>query len=473
MPRGRRRKIEWPRDTQPQFELGDTAADIERRSREREERDERERIEQEERVRERGREMREESPERGEKRVRTDTDTDVESTQSRQKGQMKSIFLSVSDEEAIVEFVKQQEELYDNTNNSLKTSRWKTLGAACFYQKLANQDCEEVVRDSMYQTWQAYSDEVRASSGEEHRMSDLAEGQFQFSARSHQKGVSKSSAFKSPQRPSAAAASASVPDTSKDTESEVEISIASDVTHQPSSTSPNRRQLLVATTTTSADPVLDQFQQMRSMISTFLGARQDPTPSPWQSFCNYLHSEIEQLEERDFLTFRNETVKLLSEIQYKAEERKRQVTKSQEVTTYQLPEASQATAGHEYILTIQETEPVSIPVVQPTQTATGEPVTVIAKVQQPSRPSSLSAQPTSYVLVDDQQPGTSRQMIYNPPSVTASQQEESQHNTSGLSSLFAAIPSVLQYQQMDTPQPFSPSQLQPAPSLVPSSTHHE
>ena len=212
---------------------------------------------------------------------------------------------------------------------------------------------------------------------------------------------------------------------------------------------------------------------MRLIISTFLGARQDPTPSPRQSFCNYLHSEIEHLEESDFLTFRNDTVKLLSEIQYKAEERKRQVTKSQEVTTYLLPGASQATAGHEYILTIPETQAVSIPVVQPTQTATTQPVTVIAKVQQPSRPSSASAQPTSYVVVDDQQPGTSRQMIFNPPSVAASQQEESQHNTSGLSSLFGAISSVLQYQQMDTPQPFSPSQLQPAPSPVPSSTHHE
>ena len=211
------------------------------------------------------------------------------------------------------------------------------------------------------------------------------------------------------------------------------------------------------------------------MISTFLGTHQDPTPSPRQSFCNYLHSEIENLEEIDFLTFKNKTVKLLSEIQYKAEERKKQVTKSQEVTTFPLPEASQATAGSEYILTIPETQPVSIPVVQPTQTATGEPVTVIAKVQQPSRPSSASAQPTSYVVVDDQQPGTSRQLIFNPPSVTPSPQEESQHNTSGLSSFFGAIPSVLQYQQMDTPQPFSPSQLklQPAPSPVPSSTHHE
>ena len=59
-------------------------------------------------------------------------------------------------------------------------------------------------------------------------------------------------------------------------------------------------------------------------------------------------------------------------------------------------------------------------------------------------------------------------MIFNPPSVSASQQEESQHNTSGLSSLFGAIPSVLY-----TPQPFSLFQFQPAPSPVPSSTHQE
>ena len=126
MPRGRRRKIEVPTDTQPQFELGDTAADIERRRREREEKDEREKREQEERDRERLEREREESPERGEKRVRTDTDADVESTQSRQKkGQMKSILLSDSDEEAIVEFGKQHEELYDKTNNSFKDKQKK------------------------------------------------------------------------------------------------------------------------------------------------------------------------------------------------------------------------------------------------------------------------------------------------------------------------------------------------------------
>ena len=167
MPRGRRRKIEVPTDTQPQFELGDTAEDIERRRRKREERDERERREQAERDRERiERERREESQKRGEKRTRTDTDTYVESIQSRQKkGQMKSIFLSDSDKEAIVEFVKQHQELYDKTNDSFKDQQKKER----LWQQIASTrnlpiNCEEVVRDSTYQIWQAHSDEVRTSS---------------------------------------------------------------------------------------------------------------------------------------------------------------------------------------------------------------------------------------------------------------------------------------------------------------------
>ena len=47
---------------------------------------------------------------------------------------MKSIFLSDSDEEAIVEFIKQHKDLYDNTNNSLKYKQkkeqlWEQLSA--------------------------------------------------------------------------------------------------------------------------------------------------------------------------------------------------------------------------------------------------------------------------------------------------------------------------------------------------------
>ena len=134
MRRGRRKKIEVPTgDTQPQFELGDTAEDIDRSRREREDREQRKGREKEETDRQREREMEEE--ERREKRARTDTDTGAESTQSRQKkGQMKSIFLSDSDEDAIVEFVKQHEELYDKTNNSFKDKQkkerlWEQLAA--------------------------------------------------------------------------------------------------------------------------------------------------------------------------------------------------------------------------------------------------------------------------------------------------------------------------------------------------------
>ena len=126
-------------------------------------------------------------------------------------------------------------------------------------------------------------------------------------------------------------------------------------------------------------------------------------------------------------------MKLLSEIQYKAEECKRRVTTSQQVTTFQVPEATQATAGREYILIIPDTQPVSIPVVQPSQIATTQPATVITKVQQPPQPASVSAQPASFLVVDDQQPWTSRQLMFtmspakpaNPPSVGSGQQQDS------------------------------------------------
>ena len=72
----------------------------------------------------------EETEDRGEKRPRTDTDP--ECTQSRhKKGQMKSIFLSDSDEEAIVDFVKQHEELFDKTHAKFRKERlWETVAAS-------------------------------------------------------------------------------------------------------------------------------------------------------------------------------------------------------------------------------------------------------------------------------------------------------------------------------------------------------
>ena len=50
------------------------------------------------------------------------------------------------------------------------------------------------------------------------------------------------------------------------------------------------------------------------------------------AFCNYLASEVEGSEEKDFQTFRNEAAKLLSNIQSKAEERGHQPQQPQQQT---------------------------------------------------------------------------------------------------------------------------------------------
>ena len=183
-----------------------------------------------------------EEKERGEKRARTDTDTDAKSTQSRQeKGQMKSIFFSDSVEEAIVEFVKQHKKFYDKTNDSFKDKQkkerlWKQLAATRnlpvkTVKKWFENQCTRYGKLTQTNSGQAAEKSTE-------RQTWLKDS-FSF-LRGHlrRKGVSKLSVFKSPQRSSAAAAS--VQDTSRDTESEMEISIASDVTHQPSSTSPKQ-----------------------------------------------------------------------------------------------------------------------------------------------------------------------------------------------------------------------------------------
>ena len=75
--------------------------------------------------------------------------------------------------------------------------------------------------------------------------------------------------------------------------------------------------------------VMDQFTQMRSMLSSFLGQKQGTTRT---ALCNFLMSEVEGLEEKDFQTFRNQAVKLLSNIQSKTEEHGHQLQQRQQQT---------------------------------------------------------------------------------------------------------------------------------------------
>ena len=134
----------------------------------------------------------------------------------------------------------------------------------------------------------------------------------------------------------------------------------------------------------------------------------------------------------------NETVKFLMEYKYKVKEFRRQVTTTlqAQVKTFQLPESTEVTTRPEYILLIRDTQQVSTPAMQPSPIAAPKPQTVIANVQ-PQRSSLASSQPATFLVVDDQQPGPSRQVMFalsptknfNPPSVTSGQQDLGRQST--------------------------------------------
>ena len=120
--KGRRvRKIEVPTDSVHKYKLGDTAADIQWR------REERETREREGEAQKQGEEKplaRGGSGRKACKDRQSDTETEAgrgETSQSRyKKGHMTNIYLTGSDEEAIVDFVKDHEELYDKTDEQFK-----------------------------------------------------------------------------------------------------------------------------------------------------------------------------------------------------------------------------------------------------------------------------------------------------------------------------------------------------------------
>ena len=147
---------------------------------------------------------------------------------------------------------------------------------------------------------------------------------------------------------------------------------------------------------------------------------------------------------------------LLINIQSKAEEHGHQLNQPQQQTlshsssaastivphTFQQPQQP-APAARECILTIPETGMPSSQVIQPTQQSQ-----VASKIQQQQ----FRGQPTSFIVVDDQQQaGPSRPFMFtltptkhfNPPSVASATGEEGQHNISGLSSFFGNLQSVM------------------------------
>ena len=148
---------------------------------------------------------------------------------------------SDSDEEAIVEFIEQHEELYDKTNDKFKDKHkkerlWVTIAAT---RNLPVNTVKKWFETQCTRYGKLTHTKSRQAAENRTELQTWLKDSFSF-LRGHlrRKRVSKSSGFKPPLKPSAATATPSVLNTSRDTESEMEISITSDDTHQPSSTSP-------------------------------------------------------------------------------------------------------------------------------------------------------------------------------------------------------------------------------------------
>ena len=172
-----------------------------------------------------------------------------------------------------------------------------------------------------------------------------------------------------------------------------------------------------------------QAALMKTLLTSFLGSRQE-TIRP--AICIYPASEVENIEERDFHTFR--TRQLNVQVRYRDRGKhlsaavtytrtSSSTTYTHEPQTFQLKQS--AISATEYILVIPETHMPATQVIQPAQRSQ----VVLRGQQKPKGPQ------TSCVVVNDQQPGTSRQLlftispskVFNPLSVASVTDEESEH----------------------------------------------
>ena len=176
----------------------------------------------------------------------------------------------------------------------------------------------------------------------------------------------------------------------------IQISMQSDTMIQPSVTSTSA----VSKHSSVGQQVMDQFAQMKTMLSSFLRPSQETTRT---AFCNYM----EALEDRYFQTFRNEAIILLICIQNRAEERIHQPQQPQQQTlsssssatsifvpqTFQQP-LQPAPAAREYILIIPDTQMPASQVIQPAQQSQlatkGLPSQLLMTYNQPFNPPSVA-----------------------------------------------------------------------------------
>ena len=136
-----------------------------------------------------------------------------------------------------MELLKQQEELYDQDSFKDKQKKerlWELLAATRNLPVKIVKKWFETQRTRYGKLTQTKS--VQAAEKNTEQQTWLKDSFVFLRGHIRRTGFSKSFAFKSIWKLSTA--TASVPDTSQDSKSEMEISVASDVTHQPLSTKP-------------------------------------------------------------------------------------------------------------------------------------------------------------------------------------------------------------------------------------------
>ena len=290
--RRRLRKIEVPADTPPEFELG-TQCQIEAQKQRKEA-------------------MREESTHSAEagvaeKRARTDkSDTEIDTGGGievgtfhlpswHKKGHMTNIYLTDSNEEAIGDLVKDHEESYDKTNEHFKEKVRKT----CLWKRFANSRKLSV---KVCKTWfesqrTCYGKLTQSKAGEapKERMERQNWIQDKLNCLKmyiRHKGLSKMSGFFNfPVRGVSALAASehNISRGSTDMDS-MEISMQSGIAIQSSVTSASA----VSVHSSVDQQVMDQFAQMKTMLSSFHGPKQERKRT---AFYIYLVSEVKAFEE--------------------------------------------------------------------------------------------------------------------------------------------------------------------------------
>ena len=185
---------------------------------------------------------------------------------------MTNIYLTDLDEQAIVDYVKDHEKLYDKTNEYFKDKTRKE----CLWERFTNSRKLSV---KVCKTW--FESQRTHSS----KLMQLKSGQTPKEMTEHQnwiqdkfgflrlhiscKGLSKSSGFKSQAR-GVIASAASAHDISRTStgKDSLEITVwSTDTTLEP-------QQVITASGYSSVDQqVMDHFTKMRTMLSSFLGQK--------------------------------------------------------------------------------------------------------------------------------------------------------------------------------------------------------